>query len=228
MFHLSSSSKLLKKLSQLPIGLPAQSVRSLPGKSPFFSPSSSTARYKNPAPSPMVYLQNVYRERSISTILQKNRGLRTGYRHTASCGSLSWPWCLTSTQFPLPLPTPHPGPCVIELSQNYPWWRLVKGAITQLKKYWEKSVDEFSPWNWRKHARNEEKNIWYYHGQYFAGKKVFNTSRGSCSRFTYALFVQRVNAGESIFHPFPPFASLFRKDRKMLSFVKDLVWKGTR
>ena len=87
-----------------------------PGKSPFFSPSSPTARYKNPTPSPMVYLQNVYRERSISTILQKNRGLRTVYRHTASCGSLSWPWCLTSTQFPLPLPTPHPGPCVIELS----------------------------------------------------------------------------------------------------------------
>ena len=112
MFHLSSSSKLLKKLSQLPIGLPAQSVRSLPGKSPLFSPSSSTARYKNPTPSPMVYLQNVYREGSISTILQKNRGLRTVYRHTASCGSLSWPWCLTCLpHFHLVSPTPpHPAP----------------------------------------------------------------------------------------------------------------------
>ena len=113
MFHLPSCSKLLKKLSQLPIGLPAQSVRALPGKSPFFSPSSSIAHYKNPTPSPMIHLQTVYGVGSISTILQKNRGLRTVYRHTASCGSLSWPWCLTSTQFPLPLPTPHPGPCVI-------------------------------------------------------------------------------------------------------------------
>ena len=130
MFHLPSSSKLLKKLSQLPIGLPAQSVRALPSKPPFFSPSSSTARYKNPTPSPMVYLQNVYRERSISTILQKNRGLRTVYRHTASCGSLSWPWCLTSTQFPLPLPTPHPGPCVIELSLVKHSWKNTGRSLT--------------------------------------------------------------------------------------------------
>ena len=111
MFHLLSCSKPLKNFPSS-----HRLERCDPGKSPFFSPSSPTARYKNPTPSPMVYLQNVYRERSISTILQKNRGLRTVYRHTASCGSLSWPWCLTSTQFPLPLPTPHAGPCVIELS----------------------------------------------------------------------------------------------------------------
>ena len=115
LFHLHVSPSLMQQTTSKTF--PAQSVRALcPWKSPFFSPSSSTARYKNPTPFPMVYLQNVSRERSISTILQKNRGLRTVYRHTASCGSLSCPWCLTSTQFPLPLPTPHPGPCVIELS----------------------------------------------------------------------------------------------------------------
>ena len=114
MFHLPSCSKLLKKLSQLPIGLPAQSVRALCSRQVSIFLAFLIHRYKNPTSSPTVYLQNVYRERSISTILRNNRGLRTVYRHTASCGSLSCPRCLTSTQFPLPLPTPLPGPCAIE------------------------------------------------------------------------------------------------------------------
>ena len=114
MFHLSSSSKPLQKLSQLPIGLLAQSVRALCSWEVSIFLAFLIHRYKSPTSSPTVYLQNVYRERSISTISRNNRGLRTVYRHTASCGSLSCPWCLTSTQFPLPLPTPHPAPCAIE------------------------------------------------------------------------------------------------------------------
>ena len=43
------SSQLVSQLNRL--------ERCVPGKSQFFSPSSSTARYKNPTPSPMVYLQ---------------------------------------------------------------------------------------------------------------------------------------------------------------------------
>ena len=71
-----------QKLSQLPIGLPAQAVRALfksavTPASLHFSRLPHPPRSKNPTPSPMVYLQNVYRERSISTILQKNRGLRS-------------------------------------------------------------------------------------------------------------------------------------------------------
>ena len=89
--------------------------------------------------------------------------------------------------FPYPSPPRTQGP--VQSSQL--WRRLVKAA-TQLKKYWAKSVDEFFLENGANTQKNEETNIWHYHGQYFAGKKVFNTSRGSCSRFTYTLFVQSV------------------------------------
>ena len=155
----------------------------------------------------MVYLQNVYPERSISTILQKNRGLRTVYRDTASCGSLSWPWCLTSTQFPLPLPTPHPGPCVIELSLV----KTCEGGPNTAEKILGEVCGWIFSWKRRKHAKNEETNIWYYHGQYFAGKKVFNRSRSSCSRFTYALFVQRMKVSSI---PFLPSRTCFEKTEK--------------
>ena len=128
MFHLPSCSKPLQKLSQLPIGLPAQSVRALCPRQVSIFLAFLIHRYKNPTPSPTLYLQNVYRKCSISTTLRKNRGPRTVYRHTASCGSLSCPWCLTSTQFPLPLPTPQPGPCITESALVTPLVKTCEGG----------------------------------------------------------------------------------------------------
>ena len=170
MFHLPSCSKPLQKLSQL-----NRLERCVP-ESLHFSRLPHTPRaIKTPLPSPWyickMSLVSARSRRSYRKIEDYEQFIE------ASCGSLSWPWCLTSTQFPLPLPTPHPGPCVIELS-------LVKtcegGHNTAEKILGEVSlsVDEFSPWKRRKHAKNEETNISHYHGQYFAGKKVFNTSRG--------------------------------------------------
>ena len=105
LFHLHVSPSLMQQTTSKTF--PAQSVRALcPWKSPFFSPSSYTARYKNPTPFPMVYLQNVSRERSISTILQKNRGLRTVYR------GFMWQSILTlmSHFHPVSPTPPHPAP----------------------------------------------------------------------------------------------------------------------
>ena len=203
MFHLPSCSKPLQNLSQLAIGLPVQSVRALCPRQASIFLAFLIHRYKNPTPSPTVYLHNVYCERSISRILRQNRGLRTVYRNTASLA----PDVSLPPSFPYPSPPRTQDP----VQSSQPWWRLVKAAITQLKKYWAKSVDEFSPRKRRKHAKNEETNIWHYHGQYFAGKKVFNTSRGSCSRFTYALFVQRVKVFSI---PFLPSRACFEKTEK--------------
>ena len=76
------SSQLVCQLNRL--------ERCIPGKLSIFL-AFLIHRYKNPTPSPTLYLQNVYRKCSISTTLRKNRGPRTVYRHTASCGSLSCP-----------------------------------------------------------------------------------------------------------------------------------------
>ena len=111
MFHLPSCSKL-----QLPIGLPAQSVSALwPRQVSIFLAFLIHRALKTQLPPPWYICK-------MSTVSARSRRSYRKiedyevYRDTASCGSLSWPWCLTSTQFPLPLPTPHPGPCVIELS----------------------------------------------------------------------------------------------------------------
>ena len=75
MFSLFPGYITFKYNDQLPIGLPAQWVL-----------------LKPQLPLPRCVwnqLQNVYHERSILTIVRKNRGLWTVYRHTASCGSLS-------------------------------------------------------------------------------------------------------------------------------------------
>ena len=134
MFHLPSCRKPLQKLSQLPIGLPAQSVRALCPRQVSIFLAFLIQRYKNPTLSPKLYLQNVNHKCSISTILRKNRGPRTVYRHTASCGSLSCPWCLTSTKFPLPLPTPQPGPCITESALVTPLVKTCEGGHNTAEK----------------------------------------------------------------------------------------------
>ena len=134
MFHLPSCSKPLQKLSQLPIGLPAQSVRALCPRQVFFSRLPQSIAKKPPLIPPRCICK-------LSTVSARSR---------RSYGKIEDydPKSLSAYGFILPLmphfhpvsPTPpHPAPRAL-------CNRVSPGeAITQLKKYWAKSVDEFSP-----------------------------------------------------------------------------------
>ena len=209
MFHLPSCSKLLKKPSQLPIGLPAQSVRlAVSPASLHFSRLPHPPRAIKTQLPPPCYICKM------STVSARSRrpyGKIEDYEQFIGIRLHAAVYLDPDVSLPPSFPYPSPPRTQDPVQSSQPWWRLVKAAITQLKKYWAKSVDEFSPRKRRKHAKNEETNIWHYHGQYFAGKKVFNTSRGSCSRFTYALFVQRVKVFSI---PFLPSRACFEKTEK--------------
>ena len=125
-------------------------------------------------------------------------------------------WKTSCDFYPVSPTPPHPEPKALYSRVSVSV--LVKtcvAAITQLKVSCE-NLDEFSPWKRRKRAKKRETNVWHYHGQYFAGKKVFKEqerqlSRSSCSRFTYSLFVQCVKVSSI---PFLPSRACLEKTEK--------------